>query len=111
MNFWMLTDIHPTERSDSVLTVQIDESAVREEVRRKIAELVKEVDADMVFWDRKELMKRTCMSWNFIQEQFFFDPGFPKFKVGSKWYFPARETREFLEKCLGKKGGDTHVLV
>ena len=87
-----------------MLTVQIDESAVREEVRRKIAELVKEVDAEMVFWDRKELMKRTCMSWNFIQEQFFFDPGFPKFKVGSKWYFPARETREFLEKWLREKG-------
>src|SRR5690606_30252998 len=104
-NFWMLTDIHPTERSDSVLTVQIDESAVREEVRRKIAELVKEVDAEMVFWDRKELMKRTCMSWNFIQEQFFFDPRFPKFKVGSKWYFPAREAREFLETWLREQKG------
>jgi len=83
-----------------MLTVQIDEAQVREEIRRRIAEMVKEVDAEYVFWDAKELMRRTCMSWNFIQQQFFFDPRFPKAKVGSKWYFPARETREFLEQWL-----------
>lgn len=87
-----------------MLTVQIDEAAVQEQVRQRIAELVKEVEAEMVFWDRKELMRRTCMSWNFIQEQFFFDPDFPKYKVGSKWYFPARETREFLLKWLREQG-------
>jgi len=83
-----------------MLTVQIDEAQVREEIRRRIAELVKEVDAEYVFWDAKELMRRTCMSWNFIQQQFFFDQRFPKAKIGSKWYFPARETREFLERWL-----------
>jgi hypothetical protein len=79
-----------------MLTVQVDESAVREEIRRQVAEKLREADTDLVFWDAKELMRRTCMSWNFIQQQFFFDPRFPKFKIGSKWYFPARETREFL---------------
>lgn len=83
-----------------MLQVQIDEVAVKEQIRERITELVKEVDAEMVFWDAKELMRRTCMSWNFIQQQFFFDPRFPKFKVGNKWYFPARETREFLVKWL-----------
>ena len=83
-----------------MLQVQIDESVVQEQIRQRIADLVKEVDAEMVFWDAKELMRRTCMSWNFIQQQFFFDPRFPKFKVGNKWYFPARETREFLVKWL-----------
>ncbi|SCM00677.1 Group-specific protein [Bacillus cytotoxicus] len=48
------------------------------------------------------------MSWNTIQDQFFFDPRFPKFKVGQKWYFPAKQTQKFLlewaeEKMLGKK--------
>ena len=86
-----------------MLTVQIDEAEVREEIRRRVAELVKEVDAEYVFWDAKELMRRTCMSWNFIQQQFFFDPRFPKFKVGNKWYFPARETREFLLRWLAER--------
>lgn len=84
----------------SIVQVQVDESVVQEQIRQQIADLVKEADAEMVFWDAKELMRRTCMSWNFIQQQFFFDPRFPKFKVGNKWYFPARETREFLVKWL-----------
>lgn len=86
-----------------MLTVQIDEAEVKQIVREKIDELVKEIDAEYVFWDAKELMRRTCMSWNFIQQQFFFDPGFPKFKVGNKWYFPARETREFLLRWLAER--------
>lgn len=36
------------------------------------------------------------MSWNTIQENFFYDPRFPKHKIGSKWYYPAKEAEEFL---------------
>jgi len=83
-----------------ILSVQVDESAVQEEIRRQVSERLREADTDLVFWDAKELMRRTCMSWNFIQQQFFFDPRFPKVKVGNKWYFPAREAREFLEQWI-----------
>lgn len=86
-----------------ILSIQIDEAAVREEVRKRVEELVREADAELVFWDAKELMRRTCMSWNFIQQQFFFDPRFPKRKVGNKWYFPAKETREFLLQWLSEQ--------
>lgn len=83
-----------------LLKVQVDEGQVIELCRKRIAELVKEVEAEYVFWDTAELKKRTCMSWNTIQSQFFYDPRFPKHKIGSKWYFPARETRAFLEQWL-----------
>lgn len=83
-----------------MIEVQIDETEVREMVKQKIAELLKEVDAEYVFWDTAELKRRTCLSWNTIQSQFFYDPRFPKYKVGSKWLFPARETRAFLEQWL-----------
>lgn len=83
-----------------MLTVNIDEAEVRQICRQRISELIKEVDAEYVFWDTAELKKRTCLSWNTIQDQFFFDPRFPKRKVGSKWVFPARETRAFLEQWL-----------
>lgn len=83
-----------------MISVSVDEREIRELCKAKIAELLKEIDAEYVFWDAAELKRRTCMSWNFIQEQFFFDPRFPKKKVGNKWYFPARETRVFLEKWL-----------
>ncbi|WP_028988054.1 hypothetical protein [Thermicanus aegyptius] len=86
-----------------MLTVQIDEVAVQEQIRQRIAELVKEADTELVFWDSKELMRRTCMSWNTIQKEFFFDQRFPKFKVGGKWYFPAQETKKFLLEWLRER--------
>lgn len=87
-----------------MLTVKIDESEVLKLCRERIAELVKEVDAEYVFWDTAELKKRTCMSWNTIQKVFFYDPRFPKHKLDGKWYFPARETRRFLEQWLSEGG-------
>lgn len=86
-----------------MLSVQIDESEVKRLARERIAELVKTIDAEYVFWDTAELKKRTCMSWDTIQATFFFDPRFPKHKVGGKWYFPARETRDFLIKWLDEQ--------
>lgn len=86
-----------------MISVQIDEAKVLEIARERIAELIKEADTELVFWDSRELMKRTQMSWNFIQEQFFHDPRFPKRKVGTKWFFPARETRKFLEKWIDEQ--------
>lgn len=83
-----------------MLSIEVDKAEVHKLCREKIKELLKEVDAELVFWDAPELKRRTCMSWNFIQDNFFFDPRFPKRKVGSKWYFPARETRTFLETWL-----------
>ncbi|ARJ23001.1 hypothetical protein JFU03_10285 [Bacillus sp. TH44] len=76
--------------------MQIDERAIR----RLYLEKFKEVDAEFVFWDTSELKKRTCMSWTTIQKEFFFDQRFQKFKVGGKWYFPAKEKKAFLLNWL-----------
>ncbi|WP_138225685.1 group-specific protein [Paenibacillus algicola] len=83
-----------------MLTINIDENEVKKMCRERVEELVKEVDSEYVFWDSTELKKRTCMSWNTIQDNFFFDPRFPKVKVGGKWYFPVKETRDFLKTWL-----------
>lgn len=83
-----------------MLNVQIDEEKARRIYLEKLEEKLKEFDAELVFWDSKELCRRTCMSWNFIQRQFFFDQRLPKKKVGSKWLFPAAETKEFLLRWL-----------
>jgi len=86
-----------------MLTVQINESEVKEVVRQHVKRLVDEVDSERVFWDAEELKRRVCMSWNTLQGSFFFDPRFPKRKIGGKWYFPARQTREFLEQWLDEQ--------
>lgn len=84
----------------SLISVNVNNEQIHDEIRTQIAALVKEADVELVFWSRSELMRRTGMSWNFIQQQFFFDPRFPRRKVGTKWYFPAKETRAFLEKWI-----------
>lgn len=86
-----------------MLNIQIDEQEVRQMLLEKLEEKLKEVDSELVFWDSKELMRRTCMSWNTIQKEFFFDPRFPKFKVGGKWYFPAEEAKKFLLEWLRER--------
>ncbi|MFD2613570.1 group-specific protein [Paenibacillus gansuensis] len=86
-----------------MIAVKIDEEAILRECKQRITELLKQVDADLVFWDRNELQKRTCMSWNYIQDNFFFDPRFKKKKVGGKWLFPAKEGRQFLELWLSEQ--------
>ena len=86
-----------------MIAVEVDEVEVRKILKQKISEMLKEADAELVFWDSGELKKRTCMSWNTIQDTFFFDPRFIKRKVGQKWYFPVRETRLFLEDWLNEQ--------
>lgn len=83
-----------------MIKVEIDEIEVRRMYLEKLKEKMEEVESELVFWDSKELMRRTCMCWNTMQDKFFFDPRFPKFKVGKRWYFPAKETREFLIEWL-----------
>ncbi|WP_243767598.1 DUF771 domain-containing protein [Paenibacillus agricola] len=86
-----------------MISIQVDEAEVRKMCIQKIDELLKDFDTELVFWDSKELRKRTCMSWNTIQDTFFFDPRFIKRKVGGKWYFSARATRSFLEEWLSEQ--------
>lgn len=80
----------------NLLNIEIDQSEVRQLYLEKLQEKIKEVDSELVYWDANELKRRTCMSWNTIQERFFFDPRFPKFKIGGKWYFPADKAKSFL---------------
>ena len=83
-----------------MLNIEIDENEVRELYLERLEEKIKEIDNELVFWDTNELKRRTCLSWNTIQDKFFYDPRFPKFKVGQKWMFPAEETKKFLLQWL-----------
>ncbi|MEH7250300.1 group-specific protein [Neobacillus niacini] len=88
-----------------MIKINIDEKEARKLYSQKLDELIKEIDVELVFWDSKELMRRTCMSWNTIQKEFFFHPKLPKFKLGGKWYFDAKETNKFLLQWLREKAG------
>ncbi|MEW5569761.1 group-specific protein [Rossellomorea marisflavi] len=85
-----------------MIEVKLDEKEVRTLCLEKIEEHIKKVDSEMLFWDTKELVKRTCMSLSTIQREFFYEPDFPKRKVGGKWYFPVQQTKDFLLKWIEK---------
>lgn len=86
-----------------MLQIQVDENAVKQLYLEAINKKLEEVDADLVFWDTKELKRRTRMSWNTIQDTFFHDQHFPKVKIGGKWYFPAKDCEQFLIKWLNER--------
>ncbi|MFJ7680362.1 group-specific protein [Peribacillus sp. NPDC097198] len=79
-----------------MINISVDENEVRRLYLEELKEHIKKVDAELIFWDTKELTKRTCMSLSTVQKEFFYDPRFPKRKVGGKWYFPVDKTKEFL---------------
>ncbi|MFE4428830.1 group-specific protein [Peribacillus butanolivorans] len=86
-----------------MIEVNIDEKEVRKLFLEELKEHIKKVDAELLFWDTKELTKRTSMSLSTVQKEFFYDPRFPKRKVGGKWYFPAEKTKEFLLSWLDEQ--------
>lgn len=83
-----------------MISVEINQNQLDEVVREEIKKKMTELEHSHTFWDTKELKRRTCMSWNTIQDNFFHDKDFPKVKVGGKWYFPAKATDNFLINWL-----------
>jgi hypothetical protein len=86
-----------------MLDVTVNRDLIRAMILEKLEEKIKEIDVELLFWDSKELKRRTCMSWNTIQKEFFYDSRFSKYKIGSKWYFPAEETKQFLLTWLSEQ--------
>lgn len=86
-----------------MIQVQVDENKIKQMYLDAIENRIEELDKELVYWDSNELKRRTCMSWNTIQNNFFFNEDFPKIKVGGKWYFPAEKAKLFLEEWLENK--------
>ncbi|OAH53863.1 group-specific protein [Domibacillus aminovorans] len=92
-----------------MISVSIDEAVLLQVYREEVQKKLDKTNKDLVLWDTSELKRRVCMSWNTIQENFFYDPRFPKHKIGSKWYYPAKEAEAFLltwfeeQRLAGKK--------
>ncbi|MBT2728417.1 group-specific protein [Bacillus sp. ISL-75] len=79
-----------------MLKITLDEKKIEELFLEELRIRLQKIEKKHTFWDAEELCQQTCMSINNIKEKFFYDPRFPKYKVGGKWYFPAKECEEFL---------------
>ncbi|MED1419053.1 hypothetical protein [Bacillus smithii] len=79
-----------------MISIQLDERRLEQRFLEELRKRLDKIEQSQTFWDMKTLCKKTCLSENTIKERFFYDPRFPKFKVGGKWLFPAKECEEFL---------------
>ncbi|MCY8243514.1 group-specific protein [Bacillus haynesii] len=86
-----------------MLTVQVDKDEIKQICSEKIEEHLKALDNEKVFWNTKTLKEKTDMSWPEIIDKFLYDPRCPKYKVGTKWRFPAAEMKEFLLTWLAEQ--------
>lgn len=80
--------------------MEIDQEAIERALREELQKRLDELETHVTLWDMKELQRQTNMSVNTIREHFFYDERFPKYRVGSKWYFPAEECAKFLVTWL-----------
>ncbi|WP_203362411.1 hypothetical protein [Bacillus sp. REN10] len=79
-----------------MINVQVDEMMIEQLFIEELKKHLDRIDRSRTLWDMKELCRQVSMSENNIKEKFFYDPRFPKHKIGGKWYFPAQECEEFL---------------
>ncbi len=78
-----------------MIKVQIDNILVQELLKEAIERKINKHSNEFLFWDSNELKRRTCMSWNSIQDNFFHDKYFPKSELGGKCITLQRRQRNF----------------
>ncbi|WP_370295199.1 group-specific protein [Rossellomorea marisflavi] len=86
-----------------MIEVKVKQEEVKELYLEELKKAIKEAEKQTIFWDMKELVRQTRLSINTIQNEFFYEPDFPKYKIGRKWMFPAKKTREFLLEWIERQ--------
>ena len=77
---------------------QIDSNYAEEVFRQEVRKKIENISQTTMFWDMKELCRQVSLSETTVKETFFYEEGFPKFRVGKKWLINAKLAEEFLAK-------------
>lgn len=83
--------------------IQFEEKFVEEIIRQEMRKKLEGTLLTTMFWDMKELCRQVNLSETTIKETFFYDPDFPKFRVGKKWLINAKLAEEFLMNWSNKQ--------
>ena len=86
-----------------MIEFKLDEQELRKMYVEEVKKHLNKFDGEMLFWDTKTLEEKTNLCMNTIKKEFFYDPDFPKHKIGNKWYYPADKTKQFLLNWIEKK--------
>lgn len=85
-------------KEESKAMFQIDNNYVEEVFRQEVRKKIENISQTTMFWDMKELCRQVSLSETTVKETFFYEEGFPKFRVGKKWLINAKLAEEFLAK-------------
>ncbi len=70
--------------------------------RVELNELKSEIEelrnSEKVFWTIADLKNQTGIKSFVSLQKLFYQPGFPKFKIGNEWRFPVDETSKWLKE-------------
>lgn len=78
--------------------IEIDEAELEEKIDAIITQQVEEkIIEDKVLWTVKDLAHQLSIGQTKLRETILLDPRLPKFKIGSNWRFPVKETRLFID--------------
>lgn len=86
-----------------MLQVQIDDVAAESILREEIRKRVESLSHKTTFWDMKELCRQVSLCETTVKDTFFYDPEFPKFRVGKKWLINAKLAEKFLMDWASKQ--------
>lgn len=79
-----------------MIKIDIDEAELEAIVRQEVRKKMESLSHQTMFWDMKELCRQVSLSETTVKEAFFYEEGFPKFRVGKKWLINAKLAEEFL---------------
>lgn len=82
---------------------QVDNSYAEEVFRQEVRKKIENISQTTMFWDMKELCRQVSLSETTVKETFFYEEGFPKFRVGKKWLINAKLAEEFLAKWASQQ--------
>lgn len=75
----------------------INEDLMREMMQQAVQEQAEKIAQEKIFWTVQDLQDYTNMHIKTMKEHFFYDPDFPKFKIGATWRFPAAKVKVYLD--------------
>lgn len=86
----------------SLISVEVDDEKLHQLFIQHIQEHLQNIETEPVFYTMHDLQRITGMSKGFIENTFFHEYRFKQIrrKVGRKWLFPAKETRDFLKQWI-----------
>lgn len=81
--------------------IKLDESAVREEIRIQISEIIKDTD-EMWLWDVETMIQKTAMGKTFLEEEFLSDPRMKliEIKKSRKRWYPVDAAKRAMTEIM-----------